>query len=151
MTSSWTGEVLVGLAFAGLGGAALIGGMHMPGGSVALPGPGFAPAVIGTALLLLGLGCALQTLLASHKAIASVSLSDLRVWLVLAVLAGTAAAFEYVGAAISIAVSFTLLARIIGRFRWWVCVLAGLIAAAVAVLVFGQVLGVRLPSGELGF
>jgi hypothetical protein len=151
MTASRTGEVLVGLAFAGLGAAALIGGLRMPEGSVALPGPGFAPAVIGTALLLVGLGCALQALRASHQAIAAVSLSDLRVWLVLAVLAGTAAAFEPLGAAVSIAVSFTLLARIIGRFRWWVCVVAGLIAAGVAVLVFGQLLGVRLPSGEFGF
>jgi hypothetical protein len=150
MTSSRLGEVLVGLAFAGLGAAALIGGLRMPEGSVALPGPGFAPAAIGTALLLVGLGCALQAL-RTTEAIASVSLSDSRVWLVLAVLAGTAAAFEPVGADVSIAVSFTLLARIIGRFRWRVCVVAGLIAAGVAVLVFGRVLGVRLPSGGFWF
>lgn len=150
MTSSRTGEVLVGLAFAGLGAAALIGGLRMPEGSVALPGPGFAPAVIGTALLLVGLGCALQALRTS-EALASVSLSDLRVWLVLAVLAGTAAAFEPVGAAISIAISFALLAWIIGRFSWWVCIVAGLIAAGVAILIFGQLLGVRLPGGEFGF
>lgn len=151
MTSSRTGEVLVGLAFAGLGAAALVGGLRMPEGSVALPGPGFAPAVIGTALLLVGLGCSLQALRAPHQAVAAVTLSDLRVWLVLAVLAGTAAAFESVGAAISIAVSFALLARIIGRFGWWRCTASGFVAAGVAVLVFGKLLGVRLPSGAFGF
>lgn len=150
MTSTRTGEVLVGLAFAGLGAAALIGGLRMPEGSIALPGPGFAPSVVGIALLLVGLGCALQALRTSGVT-ASVNLSNLRVWLVLAVLAGSAAVFEVAGAAISIAISFTLLARIIGRFRWRVCIVAGLVAAGVAVLIFGKLLGVRLPSGVVGF
>lgn len=149
MSASRTGEALVGLAFAGLGAAAMIGGWRMPEGSVALPGPGFAPGVVGAALLAVGLGCTWQALRTSES-LAPVSLSDLRVWLVLAVLAGTAAAFEPVGAAVSIAVSFALLARIIGRFRWWTCAVAGLLAAAVAVLLFGRLLGVRLPGGVLG-
>ena len=142
------GEIAVGLALAAFGITLTALAWRMPAGSVSLPGPGFTPSAIGVLLALTGLGCAARALLAENAA-STVSLGGLNTWGALATLAIAALLFEPLGAPLTLALTMTALFRLAGGYSLMRCAAFGLVAAAVAWLVFTRLLGVGLPAGIL--
>ncbi|HEY7382855.1 MAG TPA: tripartite tricarboxylate transporter TctB family protein [Beijerinckiaceae bacterium] len=142
------GEVVVGLALVAFGVTLTALAWRMPAGSVSLPGPGFMPSAVGILLALTGLGCTLRTMTA-NDAPGTVSLGRLNAWGALATLAVVAFLFEPLGAPLTLALAMTALFRLAGGYRLVRCALSGVIAAAVAWLVFTRLLGVGLPAGIL--
>ena len=150
MAGSWRrGEVAVGLALAGLGIAVAVLAAGMPGGTLALPGPGFAPAAVGVLLAIVGLGCAIRALVPTDAPDAPLRVGTSAVWGSLLTLAATAVAFEPLGAPLTLAAAMAALFRLIGGYSALRCLGYGAIAAAAAWIVFARLLGIGLPAGVL--
>ena len=142
------GEVVVGLALAAFGVTLAALAWRMPAGSMSLPGPGFMPSAVGILLALTGLACVASTL-AAKDAPGTVNLGGLNAWGALAMLAVAALLFEPLGAPLTLALTMTALFRLAGGYSLVRCAIFGLIAAALAWLVFTRLLGVGLPAGVL--
>ena len=142
------GEVFVGLALAAFGVTLTALAWRMPAGSVSLPGPGFMPSAVGILLARTGAGCIVRTM-AAKDAAATVNLGKLNAWGALATLAVAAFLFEPLGAPLTLAFAMAALFRLAGAYSLVRCVVFGVIASAVAWLVFTRLLGVGLPAGIL--
>lgn len=142
-----TGEAVVSLALFGLGAAVAVQGARMPLGTLSLPGPGFFPTALGVLLAVCGLACAGRALLLGGRG--RVSLGGWRPWSTLLVLALSALAFEAVGAPLTLAAMLAALFFILGRQPLWRCFAYGILASALAFLLFTRLLGVGLPEGLL--
>lgn len=141
------GEAALSLVLAGLGAAVAMGGGRMPLGTLSLPGPGFFPLALGALLALAGAAWAAVTL--ARGSSEPVSLGGWRPWSTLAVLATAALAFEPLGAPLTLALMLAALFRILGDLGLARALGYGVVASAVAYLVFTRLLGVGLPAGAL--
>lgn len=141
------GEAALSLVLAGLGAAVAVGGARMPLGTLSLPGPGFFPLALGVLLGVAGVAWSAVTL--ARGGSDPVSLGGWRPWSTLAVLAAAALAFEPVGAPLTLALMLAALFRILGDLGLARALAYGVVASAVAYLVFTRLLGVGLPAGVL--
>lgn len=140
------GEAAVALALLGLAAYAAWEAARMPGGTVALPGPGFAP--LGLALLLAVTALALLgRALRRAPPDEAVPLGHPHVAVVLGGLAGLGLAFERLGFLLSMTLFLALLFRLLARRGWVAAGLAAVATTGLAWLFFARVLGVALPRG----
>ncbi|MFL9828248.1 tripartite tricarboxylate transporter TctB family protein [Rhodoplanes sp. SY1] len=145
----WVGDAAVGLALA-LGGVTLaVLAWPIPRGSLGNPGPGFMPFVLGLALVLLGLACAVRAL-REHDG-AAVVLVNRKTAVCLAMLLAAALAFIPVGFVPTVAVMLSVLFAVLGGQPWWRAVLFGCGASLALDVVFEQLLGLGLPAGVWPF
>lgn len=143
-----TGEMIIAIGLAMIGGAMVWGGGRMPAGSLAVPGPGFFPAILGVLLVLASLGVLITALRRSDNRV-HVTLGNGDVLAVVLALAIVPPLFETLGAPLLFAVFLTGLLWRLAGLRWWVAVAGGLGGSAVAWGVFSYLLGVQLPAGIL--
>lgn len=145
--SSRTGEAVLSLAIGALGAVTAVLGARMPLGSLSLPGPGFFPAAVGALLAASGVACAITAL--ARDAAAPVSLGGWKSWTTLLVLVAAALAFEPLGAPLTLALMLAILFRILGGHSLLRAGAYGILASALAYLIFTRLLGVGLPAGVL--
>ena len=145
---SWSafrrGEAAIALALLVLAAFVIHAASKMPAGTVALPGPGFFPTVLGILMALVSVGI-----------IAGVGLDDddgrpvatARQTLIAAgVLIGAALLFERIGAIVTLAALLGVLFYVLGRLPWWKAAAFGLAGGLVAWALFVRILGVGLPG-----
>jgi putative tricarboxylic transport membrane protein len=142
---------LSALAVAGLVGAR---GLHL--GTLRVPGPGFFPFVLASALLLVGLALFVAAVVAPREA-ANATARDvprrarLRPVLALAALVGHAFLMESIGFALATVALLAVLFSIVAPSRWPLALGGSVIAAAAVHVVFRLWLRVQLPVGPWGF
>jgi hypothetical protein len=146
--SARLGEAIVALALLAAG---LFFAWHagfLSFGRVGLPGPGFFPFVLGIALALLALALLYS---ARHDADdgEAVFIGHRNVLITLAALAGTAFAFERVGAYMTLGGFAAILLLLVARTAVWRAALGATLGMIAVWLFFGLALGVRLPDGDL--
>lgn len=143
-----TGEMVIAVVLALTGGAMTWGAGRMPAGSLAVPGPGFFPAILGVLLVLAGLGVLVSALRRSDNRV-HVSLGNGDVLAVVLALAIVPPLFENLGAPLVFAVFLTGLFWRLAGVRWWLACVAGVGGSGIAWVLFSLLLGVQLPAGIL--
>lgn len=143
-----TGEMIIAVILALIGGAMTWGAGRMPAGSLAVPGPGFFPAILGVLLVLAGLGVLITALRRSDNRV-HVTLGNGDVLAVVLALVIVPPLFEQAGAPLVFAVFLTALLRRLAGLRWWLALAGGAGGSAIAWGVFSSLLGVQLPAGIL--
>jgi Tripartite tricarboxylate transporter TctB family len=118
----------------------------MPAGTVALPGPGFFPTALGVLLALVSLGIVVRAAAMRGPSVA-VSLGHRDIAVALAALLVLAFVFEPLGAIPTLGVFLFVLFAAFARIALWKAGGAAVIGAALAWVVFVQLLGVQLPRG----
>ncbi|WP_431285507.1 tripartite tricarboxylate transporter TctB family protein [Humitalea sp. 24SJ18S-53] len=147
------GNVVAGLALAGLGGfiAMRAGSWDLMGPDG--PGPGFFP--FGYGLLMLGLSVALVVQASIRASRAKHAAPDvaghLRALLTWAVFAGTAVLMQWIGFVAGFAALTVFIVIYVFERPWRSAALVAIGCAGGFWLVFTQVLGVALPAGPWGF
>ncbi|MFH5927343.1 tripartite tricarboxylate transporter TctB family protein [Roseomonas xinghualingensis] len=142
------GEVVVAAALACAGAAMLRGALDLEFGTLALPAAGFVPALAGAGLLvssLVSLATAWRSV--GPAAEAPVRLVDRTTGCVLLLLFALAAAFEALGAPITLGLFILAMLRLLSPLRLHV---AAALAAAIAGtlwLFFARLLEAPLPTG----
>lgn len=145
---TWAGDAAVGAALAAAGVILAVMSWPIPRGEIGNPGPGFLPLVLGSALVGLGIGCALRALRGRGDAV-SVSLGDRKAMVCVLALAGAALAFVPIGFLPTTTVFLATLFYVLGEIPGWKAAAFGAIAAAALWLAFDRALGVNLPAGLL--
>lgn len=139
------GEAALLLVLALLGLYAVWQGQEMPLGSLALPGPGFFPTILGLLLIV----CSLLYLFLRFRSAGDgeeVNLQHAKVWITVAALIGVAFLFERLGALPALGLLLFGLIWMFSGIRWWRAALAAAFGVAVTWLIFVYLLGVVLPG-----
>jgi Tripartite tricarboxylate transporter TctB family len=123
----------------------------LPFGRVGLPGPGFFPFALGTALGLLALAILVRTLQGHVEDARAVFLGHRDVLIVLAALVGLAAAFERADSYLVLGVFAAVLLGFIARTTPLRVVLGAALGMIAVWLFFRQALGVRLPASDFWY
>jgi hypothetical protein len=137
--------------------------LYMPRGTLAYPGPGLFPVVIGVFLIVTALGCLLQELL-PWKGSATQSASLLpaqdaaapgdrdinKTFQLMALMVGYALALKTAGFLISISAFLMIAIRIFGCRRWLPAAAMAAVIAGISYVSFVFWLKVPLPLGILG-
>jgi putative tricarboxylic transport membrane protein len=118
------------------------------------PGSGFFPALAG--LLIAGGGSLLLLPGAARVPAARVfwpeGRASSRAVLTIVVIIGlTIVAIPYLGFLLANLVAMPILVRAIGKSRWWVAVIVGIVSVGCVSYLFDTLLGVTLPRGPFGF
>jgi putative tricarboxylic transport membrane protein len=121
----------------------------LPFGRVGLPGPGFFPFALAIALGLLAMAILYRIWLSGTGAGDAVFLGHRDVLLTLLALAGTAVAFERVGAYVALGSFAAFLLLLVARSALWRVLMGATLGMVAVWLFFGLALGVRLPTGDL--
>jgi putative tricarboxylic transport membrane protein len=123
----------------------------VPVGSVRMPGAGFFPLVLGTALSVLALMLLGVGLLSSAS-------ETTRVWPTrpeVLYLAGSIIVavwlFERAGFLLTMALFLGTTVRVLGTLSWLTVVMVAVVGSVASYVVFGRVLLIALPSGILPF
>jgi hypothetical protein len=149
----FTGAILVvGLVY-------LATAIQMPRGSIAYPGPGFYPSVVGVFLVLTAAVCFGIALSQARKnrsaaAPAPEARNTKRIGTptiqLLALLVFYAGSLPYLGFLLAIAVFLLLSMRIFGYQNWARSIVIAILVAGASYMVFVHLLSVPLPRGFLG-
>ncbi|MBI1735179.1 MAG: tripartite tricarboxylate transporter TctB family protein [Candidatus Rokubacteria bacterium] len=136
--------------------AALVGARHLAVGTMRVPGPGFFPLVLASALLLVALALLVQALRAprpARDAAAPVSApaARLRPALTLVALVGYVFLMEPAGFTLATAALLAVLFTIVAPSRWPLALGGSVVAAGAVYVVFRLWLRVQLPAGPWGF
>jgi hypothetical protein len=119
----------------------------LPFGRVGLPGPGFFPFALGTALAVLALGILFHTRRERSDAPA-VFVGHRDVLAAIVALVGIAFAFEKVDSYLALGAFAAFLLLFVARAAPWRVVLGTVVGMVAVWLFFGVALGLRLPVGE---
>ena len=114
-------------------------------GSVALPGPGFFPLILGAALAMLAAAIGLGYWRASENA--AIELGHRDVLIAIAALLLVPLLFEPLGAYLTLGLLAATLLKLIGRVPLPIAVMAASLAMLICWCFFHALLGVRLPAG----
>jgi len=145
----------VGLVYEGMA-------LYMPRGSLAQPGPGFFPVVIGVFLIVTAVGCVLQETLAGKRDKAQTApplsaesgdthdrRSVHKTFQLLVLMIGYALALKPIGFLISIFLFLVVAIRIFGYRRWLPTLAMTAVIAGLSYIAFILWLKVPLPLGIL--
>jgi putative tricarboxylic transport membrane protein len=142
-----TGDALTGLALAAGGAVFAVLAWPIPRGEIGNPGPGFLPLVLGLALVVLGLGCAMRAW--RTRDAATVMLAETKAVVCVVALFGAALLFVPLGFVPTIAIFLAVLFGVLAGMRWWAAAIAGCGASVALWLVFDYLLGLGLPTGMM--
>jgi hypothetical protein len=140
------GETLVAVALLGAAAFFVWQSTGLPFGSLHQPGPGFFPSVLGGVLaalataILVGVG-------RSGTELASVHLGHRNVLVTFAALLGAAAAFERLGAYVTLGTLAAILLFALARLAPWRTALWASLGMVAVWALFKVLLGVQLPAG----
>lgn len=121
---------------------------HLSFGTLAEPGPGFFPLVLGVALV----ACAVALLWrvrAVPLATTGTELAHRDVVIAYLALLVVPLGFEHLGAGVTLAAFVALLLMALDGMAWWRAVLGSIVGVSVLWYVFKHLLGVQLPRGLL--
>jgi hypothetical protein len=145
--SARLGGVIAGLAFLAAG--AFFAGFAtlLPFGRVGLPGPGFLPFALGTALGVLALAILFHVRKEPSDAPA-VFIGHRDVLAAIAGLIAIAFAFERVDSYVALGAFAAFLLLFVAHAALWRVMLGAVLGMVAVWLFFGMALGLRLPTGE---
>jgi putative tricarboxylic transport membrane protein len=129
--------------------------LKMPRGTLAYPGPGFAPVLVGAFLIATALGCLVQELRPRSRAaapapVAAEGARDTgKVVQLVAVMVGYALLLKPLGFPIAVCALVAIAIRIFGYRRWVRAVAIASVVAAFSYVSFAVWLKVPLPLGLL--
>ncbi len=118
----------------------------LPFGGVGLPGPGFFPFALGTALGLLALTILYRSVRSEEGE--TVYFGHRDVLIVLAALAGLAFAFERADTYLVLGSFMAVVLLLVARSSPWKVALGAILAMIAVWAIFKLALGVRLPTGD---
>lgn len=133
-------------------------GMNMPRGTLAYPGPGFFPTLIGVFLIATAAGCVIQELLGRKRAPETPAAAPAappperqvaKTVQLLALLVGYMLVLKPLGFPIAIAVFVAIAIRIFGYRKWLPTAAMAVVIAAASYVAFVAWLKVPLPLGLL--
>lgn len=144
----------LGVAVAATGGVWLYGALTLPQrATYAVVGPGVFPALIGAALVLLGVLLVVQVARGERFEPQEAEDVDTRqrpsraaFWTTVAGAAVPVATMERLGFPLTAALSFAIVARALGSRRWPLDLVLGLLLGTAAWYGFSRLLGVTLPG-----
>jgi len=120
-------------------------------GKIGLPGPGFFPLLLGGLLVVFAAAIAIEGRLASSKLGSSkdepFEFGHARVLITFAVLLAVPLLFELLGAYITLGLMGAVLLVFIARVSLLLAVVSSAVGMAACWYLFGELLGVRLPTG----
>jgi putative tricarboxylic transport membrane protein len=136
--------------------AGLMGARSLSVGTMRIPGPGFFPLVLASALLLIALALIVQAVCAPSSttdsaARAAPGSARVRPALALGALAGYSFLMEPVGFALATVALLAVLFTIVAPSRWPLALGGSVIATGAVYVVFRLWLRVHLPIGPWGF
>ncbi len=147
----WLANVVGGGAVVALGIAVVLLSLRLPYHSDYGPGPGFLPTWIGYALV----GCAvvvtLRALRAQSKRGAFFQPGTRLGIKILMAIAVTFLLFPLLGFSVGFGLFMGAAMRLMGRHRWIMCALAGIVTAVGIHFLFGRWLDIPLPTGQVGW
>jgi len=132
----------------------VMGASRLKMGELHQPGPGFFPFSMGLLMAVFSLFAVFQSLKAKETGPTGEQKTRVRWWNVVLIplaMAGYAVSLERVGFLINTFLLITLLLKVVEPQPWKTAVLAGVITALAAHVVFNILLGAQIPSGLLGF
>ena len=149
------GDLVLGLAFAGLGAGIAFHASGLPTMGKLPVGPGLFPTITGAGMVVFGLALAIGAVISRpagsvEEAATGGPMLRLDVALILAMLVALVFAMPHVGFLVAGTVFAAGAARL-GGAGWIGSVLFGALASAALYAVFVHALGVPLPRGILGF
>jgi Tripartite tricarboxylate transporter TctB family len=124
--------------------------LQVPFGSFRMPGAGFFPLLLGTALALLALVLLGIHLLGSGET-APVGRSRVEIFALIGALFASVWLFERAGYLLTMALFLGVTVKILGKTGWTVAVVVALMGSVASYLIFGHVLLIALPAGILPF
>jgi putative tricarboxylic transport membrane protein len=120
-------------------------------GQIGLPGPGFFPLVLGGLLVLFAAAIAIEGRLASSKVASSqddpLEFGHAQVLITFAALLAVPLLFEPLGAYITLGLMSAVLLVLIARVSVLLAIVCSAVGMAACWYLFGDLLGVRLPTG----
>jgi putative tricarboxylic transport membrane protein len=141
------GELTIGVVLILLAAYVLWQSSQMPGGTVAMPGPGMLPSALGALLAVTGAGLVVQVLRRRGVQDRTLPLFHVNVLLTFVVLTAVPFAFERFGFLISMSVFVLILLRAFSRLGWLKSTMAAVAGTGLAYVLFKVLLGVQLPKG----
>lgn len=137
----------VGVALLLLAAYVIVRAARMPPGTVALPGPGFLPLVLAGLLAAVALSLVVRGVAAREPEAPPVVIGHHHGLAVLAGLVGVALLLERLGFMVALSLLLGMLFRRLSGRSWLRSLATALGTVALAAVVFGSLLGVRLPRG----
>jgi hypothetical protein len=147
----WHARVFGGVAVLALGIAVVFFSRQLPYRSDYGPGPGFLPTWIGYVLAACALAVIVQELRAPDTRETFFQPRTRMAVKVLAVIGLTFLLFPFLGLSVGFGLFICAAMRLMGGHRWVVCALAALATAVSIHVLFGQWLGIPLPTGLIGW
>lgn len=142
------GEAASAIALGAVGAFFAWHGSRLSFGTLAEPGPGFFPLMLGVVLI----ACA-AALLWRRRAISATTMgtefAHRDVVIAYLVLLAVPLGFERLGAGVTLAAFVALLLMALDRMAWWRAALGAIVGVSVLWYVFKHLLGVQLPRGIL--
>lgn len=147
----WYAKVFTGFAVLALGIGVIFFSRQLPYHSDYGPGPGFLPTWIGYVLAACAIVVIAQELRAANKQETFFQPRTRMVAKVVVVIASTFLLFPLLGFSVGFGFFVCATMRLMGRHRWAACGI-GAVATAVSIhFVFGDWLGIPLPTGVIGW
>jgi hypothetical protein len=115
-------------------------------GQIGLPGPGFFPLVLAGLLVVFTVAIAIEGQLAPFKD-EPLEFGHAQVLITFAALLAVPPLFELLGAYITLGLMSAVLLVFIARVSLWLAVVSSAVGMTACWYVFGELLGVRLPTG----
>jgi hypothetical protein len=115
-------------------------------GQIGLPGPGFFPLALAVLLVVFSAAIAIEGRLASSKDEA-LEFGHAQVLITFAALLAVPLLFELVGAYITLGLMSAVLLVLIARVSVLLAIVSSAVGMAACWYLFGELLGVRLPTG----
>lgn len=138
-------EIGVAASLLVVGALAMWGASGMPRGSARLPGPGFAPTVLGAVLALAAIAVIVASVRTGRGRDERLPLGHWHVVLMVSALVVAAMLFERIGFVVSSALFLFILLKALSPLDWWRSAVTAVAAAAVTKQLFQSLLSVSLP------
>jgi putative tricarboxylic transport membrane protein len=143
-----TGDLITSGVLFCIGLFSIINSQMMPPAGYGEVGPGFFPKIIGTLLCGISLSLVIQSFIKGSTT-NGVGMSHRKVWYIVAAIIFLAILFEKIGFIPLVALFVGFLLKIFSNMGYKKCIAFGVAAAISAYLIFGSLLELQLPRGEL--
>jgi putative tricarboxylic transport membrane protein len=128
-----------------VGALAMWGAAAMPKGTARLPGPGFAPTILGAVLAAAAIAVIVSSVRAGPERDERLALGHWHITLMVIALIAAALLFEPVGFVVTTALFLFVLLKALSPLDWWRSAVTAVAAAFVAKQLFQTLLSVSLP------
>lgn len=143
-----TGDLITSGVLFCIGLFSIINSQMMPPAGYGEVGPGFFPRIIGALLCGISLSIGMHSFI-KRSSTNRVEMSHRKVWCIVAAIIILAILFRKIGFILSVALLVAFLLRIFSNMGYKRCIAFGVAAAISAYLIFGSLLELQLPRGEL--